>query len=188
MTGCAVKCFQPRFGPITHRHHDCLSVHLKLASFVELETPLPSVAKAVRPFAGVTVSLVPNEFLSPQPALLAQSESEFDDKCMTFPVFDLFFDIQDESATWFEHTQELCAAWDEPTDIFLRWNPTVRVLAAICIRWRSDYQIEGVIRKFPKHLQAVTSLDFRCGNPHGRVARARISPVGMACSLKRCCA
>ena len=55
----------------------------------------------------MTILLVPNEFLRPEPALLPHSENQFDDVRVTFPADDFFFDVEDESATRFENTQKL---------------------------------------------------------------------------------
>lgn len=38
---------------------------------VEPRAPLPGIPKAVRPFSGIAVLFVPDEFLRPQPALPA---------------------------------------------------------------------------------------------------------------------
>ena len=86
--------FQTGVGPVAHRHHHGFLIHLELARFGEVQATFPGIAETVRPFAGITVFLVPDILFRPQPTLLAQGEDEFDHVGMTFSVFGFFLDVK----------------------------------------------------------------------------------------------
>src|SRR5712691_12081029 len=55
--------------PVAHVDADGILIHVKPSRLSKMETSLPRVAKAIGPFPRITVSLVPNVFLGPQPTL-----------------------------------------------------------------------------------------------------------------------
>ena len=57
--------FQASVGPVAHRHHDRFLIHLEFASFGEMKAAFPSIAKAIWPFSGIAIALVPDIFVSP---------------------------------------------------------------------------------------------------------------------------
>ena len=59
------EVLQASLSPIAGRRHHALLIHLELSLVVELEAALPRIAKAVGPFAGVTILLVPDKFFGP---------------------------------------------------------------------------------------------------------------------------
>lgn len=79
--------------PVAHRHHDGFLMHGEFSVLGEMQASLPCVAKAIGPFAWITVSLVPNIVLCPQPSVLSHFENEFDDICVPFAVYYDLFDI-----------------------------------------------------------------------------------------------
>lgn len=75
--------------------------------FIELQAALPRVAKPIGPLSWVTIALVPDVFLRPQPALLPECENQFKDVDMAFAVLRFFFDVQDESTSRLQYAVKL---------------------------------------------------------------------------------
>src|SRR5271155_4953113 len=68
------KVFEPSMTPLAHRHHDRILIHCEMAVFVELQAPLPRVPEPIWPLSRMTIALVPDVFLSPEPSLLSQGQ------------------------------------------------------------------------------------------------------------------
>ena len=66
---------QTRLSPFSHRYHDRVLIHFESRRFIELQASLPRVSKPIRPFPRMTILLVPDEFLCPQPSLFSHSEN-----------------------------------------------------------------------------------------------------------------
>lgn len=73
---CFAQMLQPRLGPLADRHHHAFLVHFEVTLQGEMEAPLPRVAEAIGPFARIAVSLAPNVFFCPEPALLLQGKDQ----------------------------------------------------------------------------------------------------------------
>lgn len=69
-----------------------------MASLVKLQATFPRIAKTIRPLARVTVFFVPDKFLRPKPALLAQCQNQFQNKCVSLAILRLFLDVENECA------------------------------------------------------------------------------------------
>ncbi len=137
-----------------------------MASFVKLQTAFPRITKTVRPFAGITIFFVPNKFFRPKPTLFAECQNQFKDKRVSFSILRFFFDVQDESAGWFEDAQKLFAAWDKPFHVFVWCDSAISILALIGIRWRSDNQIKCIVSITGQDIQTIAVFDFCCVNFH----------------------
>ena len=54
-------CLAEILCPIPHRHHNRLLIHIELFTFIELQTPFPSISESIRPFARIAIFLVPDK-------------------------------------------------------------------------------------------------------------------------------
>jgi len=151
---------QARIGPIAHRNHHGFLIHLEFASLGEMQTTLPGVAKAIRPFPRITVTLVPDIFFRPQPALLTQGQDQFDYISMALAVFSFFFNVENKRACRFEDTKELGRTLQKPGHIFLWLDAAISVQTAICIRWRRYDEIEKIIRVMQQFFTAIPMQNF----------------------------
>ncbi len=133
-----------------------------MASLVELQATFPRITKPIRPLAGVAVLFVPDKFFRPKPALFAQRQNQFQNKCVAFAIFRLFLDVQDESSRRLEDAEELFAARQKPFDVFFGRNTAIGVFAAVGIRRRGDNQIKRVVGKIRQDIQAIAVFDFCC--------------------------
>ncbi len=116
------QVFQPSLSPISHRNHYRFLVHGKSFTLVELKQPFPSVSEAVRPLAGIAIFFVPNKLLCPKPALFAHFENQFKNIRTAFALYNLFFDIQNECASWFEYPPQLQRNREKPLHISVWMN------------------------------------------------------------------
>jgi len=62
----------------------------------EVKAALPGITKAIWPFAGEAVLLMPDVFLGPKPALFAKGKDEFQHVSVALTVYSLFLDVKDE--------------------------------------------------------------------------------------------
>ena len=132
---CFAEIFQSGVSPVTHRNHHILLEHFEVAGFVELQTPLPCIPKTIWPFTRMTIALVPDVFLGPEPALFAKSKDEFEHINMTLAAFGLLFDVQNKSPSWLKDSTKFCAALHKPVHILIRLDATVGILALVRVRW-----------------------------------------------------
>src|SRR5437870_2395382 len=79
--------------PTCHRDHHRVLIHFEVRRLIKLKTSFPGVAKSVGPLSWMTIFLMPNEFLGPQPALFPHSKNQFKHVGVPLARDDLLFDV-----------------------------------------------------------------------------------------------
>jgi hypothetical protein len=150
------KIFQPRLRPITHRHPHLVLIHREIALLVELKAALPCVTKAIRPLSWMAVSLVPDEFLRPQPAEFSQSKNKFEHIGVSLSILDLLFNVQHKSTCGFHDPQKLFRSRQKPIHILIRLDAAIGAGALIGIRRAGHDQVYAVVRDFGQDSQTIS--------------------------------
>lgn len=151
---------QPRIRPVSHGHHHGLLIHLKPAGLVELQAPLPGIPEAIGPLAGVTIFLVPNEFLGPEPPLLAKRQNQFNNEGVPLTILNLFFDVKNKRAGRAENSQKLGAAGKKPLSVLFGRHTAVGVFPPVGVGWGGDDQIESIAGILCQDFQAIPFNNF----------------------------
>ena len=125
-----------------------------------MQAALPRIAKAVGPFAGMTILFVPDVLFRPQPALLSHRQDQLQHVCMPLAVGDALFDVQHERAARFKHAMNLLCDRHEPFDIPIDRHLAIGLLALVGIGWRGDDQIGDAVGNASEQIQAIADKDF----------------------------
>jgi hypothetical protein len=165
------QILEPGVSPVPHWDHDLILKHFEVARFAEMQTPLPRIPETVGPLARVTVALVPDVFLCPEPALIPQRQDQFQDVNMPLPPLRLFFDIEDKTARWFQNPQKLVTPGQKPFDIFFRFNPPVSFAPLVRV-WRGCHdKVKHSALETLQGVEAVAAYNVR--RDHKRIIAAK---------------
>jgi len=81
---------------------------------------------------------------------------------MPLPSFGLFFDVENETAGWFQDPEKLFTAGQKPLDIFFGFDAAVSFVALVGVWRRRDDEIKGALFKLLQHFPAVALNNVCC--------------------------